>query len=117
LLPHLALAAEPRLVDGFENAATWSAHPADGVKLALSNDAGFKGKSLRLDFEFTGGGYAVVHHDVNLDVPENYAFSFRVRGVCYRNSLEFKLIDSTGENVWWNVHRDWQFNGEWQTFT
>jgi hypothetical protein len=105
------------VIDGFENAASWSAHPADGVKLVLSNDSGFKGRSLRLDFEFTGGGYAVVHHDVNLDLPENYAFSFRVRGNSHPNHLEFKLIDSTGENVWWNVHRDVAFSDTWQTFT
>jgi len=117
LLPRLASAAEPRVIDGFENAATWSAHPADGVKLALSNDQGFKGRSLRLDFEFTGGGYAVVHHDLNLDLPENYAFSFRVRGKSRPNHLEFKLIDSTGDNVWWNVRRDVNFSDAWQTFT
>ena len=117
LLPRLGSAADPRVIDGFENAGSWSAHPADGVKLALSSDTGFKGRSLRLDFEFTGGGYAVVHRDIDLDLPENYAFSFRVRGQSLKNHLEFKLIDSTGDNVWWNVHRDVTFTNDWQLFT
>ena len=116
-VPGLAQGAETRVIDGFEKAALWSAHPADGVKLALSLDKGIKDRSLRLDFEFTGGGYAVVHRDVNLDLPENYAFSFRVRGKSLPNHLEFKLIDDTGENVWWNVHRDFVFSDAWQTFT
>jgi F5/8 type C domain-containing protein len=116
-LPRVAWGADARVIDAFENAAQWSAHPADGVKLALASDAGMKGRSLRLDFDFTGGGYAVVHRDIDLNLPENYAFSFRVRGQSPPNSLEFKLIDSTGANVWWNVHRDVTFSDTWQTFT
>ena len=117
LIPCAAFGAELQLVDGFEDASLWSAHPADGVKLALAPDGGVKGQSLRLTYEFSGGGYAVVHRKVDLELPENYAFSFRMRGQMSGNHLEFKLIDESGENVWWYVFRDFNFgNNGWQTF-
>jgi hypothetical protein len=105
------------IVDDFEDAAAWSAHPADGVELELGADAGAVGRALRLDVRFvTGGGYAVARRDVDLDLPENYALSFRVRGDVPPNHLELKLIDDTGENVWWHVWRDVDFPAEWKTF-
>lgn len=110
--------ARPHVVDAFESAAPWSANPADGVKLSLRSDVGARGRALRLDFDFVkGGGYAVAHRALDLDLPENYAFRFKVRGQCRPNSLEFKLIDATGENVWWNVHRDMAFSPGWTTIT
>lgn len=104
-------AAPPRVIDDFDAITGWSARPADGVQLALREEAG----TMRLDFNFVkGGGYAVVHKDVALDLPANYRFRFRVRGVCPPENLEFKLIDSTGENVWWSNQRDFKFTRDWQ---
>ncbi len=94
-------------------AKDWSAQPADGVTMALADDGG----ALRLDFGFTGGGYAIARREVDVALPENYAFSFRLRGACPVNTLEFKLVDETGENVWWRVERAIEFPTEWQTFT
>jgi hypothetical protein len=118
-LPAQGTAAEPlvSVVDDFETVDGWSAHPADGVELAIGSDEGARGRALRLDFRFLGGGgYAVARKDFAVNLPENYAFSFQVRGEAPSNHLEFKLIDSTGENVWWSVRRDVEFPGEWQTF-
>ncbi len=106
-----------RVVDACEDAASWSAHPADGVELSIGSDAGFQGRSLRLDFHFQGGGYAIARREVALDLPENYAFTFRLRGLAPVNHLEFKLVDATGENVWWSVQRDVQFPAEWESVT
>ncbi|HZM15974.1 MAG TPA: discoidin domain-containing protein [Candidatus Krumholzibacteria bacterium] len=106
------------LLDGFESAGAWSAHPADGVDLALGSDAGERGRCLRLDFDFHGGGgYAVARRQLELDLPENYAFTFRLRGAAPSNHLEFKLVDASGDNVWWCVRRDVRFPAEWETFT
>ena len=120
--PRAVAAALPSLpttiVDDFESASAWSAHPADGVALTLQSDTGAHGKSLRLDFDFHGGGgYAVARRAVSLDLPDNYAFSFRMRGVAPANHLEFKLVDSTGDNVWWQVTRDLQFPRDWRKFS
>jgi len=118
--PRVAVAASasgsPVLVDDFEEPGRWSARPADGVDLALRSDAGVHGRALRLDFRFAkGGGYAVIHRDLALDLPENYRFRFRVRGECLPENLEFKLVDSTGANVWWSNQRDFVFPARWDS--
>lgn len=89
--------------------SAWTPYPADGVKLELANDDG----ALRLDFAFTGGGYAIARADVNLELPENYVITFRVRGQTQPQHLEMKLIDETGENVYWYVRRDLVFPAQW----
>ncbi len=63
-----------------------------------------------------GSGYAVAHKDLAVDLPDNYAFTFRIRGESPPNHLEFKLIDATGENVWWCVRRDVRFPSRWETY-
>ena len=95
-----ASTAESVVVDAFDDVDSWSAHPADGVELAISRDTGVEGDALRLDFSFTGGGYAIARKELSLDLPQNYAFSFQLRGEAPSNHLEFKLVDETGENVW-----------------
>ncbi len=106
------------VVDGFENLAPWSANPADGVALAIASDAGAAGRAMRLDFDFHGGGgYAVAHRKVALDLAGNWRFTFRLRGACRPNNLEFKLIDASGDNVWWVNRRDVEFSKDWTTVT
>jgi hypothetical protein len=110
-----APAATPAVrVDDFEGPLAWTAVPAEGVELRLTRDAGRTGSALRLDFDFRGrGGYAVARRKVDLTLPENYAFSFWVRADAPVNTLEFKLADSTGDNVWWSVRRDFTFPNRW----
>jgi hypothetical protein len=112
-----ASAQTPRVLDSFDDATAWSAHPAEGVELALSADAppGAHGKALRLDVNFTrGSGYAVARRALDVELPANYRFRFRVRGDVPPNALEFKLIDESGENVWWSNQRDFAFGPEWR---
>ena len=106
----------PVLVDGFETAAGWTAQPADGVEMRLTAEPGETGDALRVDFRFVkGGGYAVLRRALDLELPANYRFTFRVRGDCAPQNLEFKLLDSTGANVWWRNQRDFAFPREWRT--
>ncbi|MFN0151155.1 MAG: discoidin domain-containing protein [bacterium] len=110
--------AQPVVVDDFDDVSGWSAHPADGVDLAIGRDTGELGGAMRLDFRFHGGGgYAVARKTFAVDLPDNYAFTFRMRGEALSNHVEFKLIDASGENVWWHVRRDVEFSREWQTVT
>ncbi|HET9326937.1 MAG TPA: discoidin domain-containing protein, partial [Candidatus Eisenbacteria bacterium] len=82
------------------------------------SDTGAKGKALRIDFDFAhGGGYAVARRDVDLTLPDRYAFVVRLRGECRINNLEIKLVDSTGANVWWCNRRDFVFPRDWMTLT
>jgi len=110
-----AAAARATIVDAFEDVAAWSAHPADGVSLVVRSDRGHERRALRLDFDFHGGGgYAVARRAVALDLPENYAFAFQLRGEAKINHLEFKLVDASGDNVWWHVERDIRFPSQWR---
>jgi hypothetical protein len=88
--------------------AQWTSAPSDGVSLNLANDNG----ALRMDFDFHGhGGWAAARRAVNIDVPANYRFMFRLRGEMQPNTLELKLID--GENVWWTRRVAWDFRRDW----
>ena len=105
---------KPTLLDAFESVKDWRASPSDGVSLQVSSDSGFRGRAMRLDFDFHGnGGYAVVHRAFNFTVPANYEFSFRVRGDAPPNTLEFKLIDPSGDNVWWSNQPGFEFPRVW----
>ncbi|HVF40344.1 MAG TPA: discoidin domain-containing protein [Gemmatimonadaceae bacterium] len=112
----LMRANEPTLLDGFESVADWKATPSDGVSLAISQGDGVNGKSMRLDFDFHGhGGYAVVRRNLAIPLPANYEFSFSIRGEAPVNTLEFKLVDPTGDNVWWSNQPAFAFPREWKT--
>ncbi len=99
-----------------EDASQWTATPSDNVRLDIRQDGG----ALRLDFDFQGGaGYAVAHRPLALNLPANWEITFRLRADApvnpLVNNLEFKLIDPTGENVWWVNRRNFNFPRDWQT--
>lgn len=117
----LALAAQappPRTLDGFERLDGWSARPAEGVDLNIRSGTGYRGRAMRLDFAFhAGGGYAVAHKAMALELPDDYTLAFYVRGEAPDNNLEVKLIDSTGDNVWWVNQRNFRFPRAWRKVT
>ena len=108
----LSVPAFAQPLDTFEDVSSWTAVPSDNVLLKISQDAG----ALRLDFDFQGGaGYAVAHRPLALDLPVNWEITFRLRAEAPVNNLEFKLIDPTGQNVWWVNRRNFSFPRDWQT--
>ncbi len=107
-----------RVIEDFENVEDWKALPSDGVGLTIATDSGRTGPAMRLDFDFRGrSGYAIARRAIALDLPENYEFSFWIRGDARPNTLEFKLVDSTGDNVWWHTRPRFEFTGEWRRLT
>ena len=69
---------------------------------------------MRLDFDFGGhAGWAAARRDVAVDLPENWELGFSMRGESAPNDLEVKLIDASGENVWWAVRRDFTPSSSW----
>ena len=75
LLSSSAVEQRQRVLDGFDDAASWTAAPSDGVRLVLSPDvgAGGSGKSLRMDFDFSGhAGWAAVRKAFRADPAELY---------------------------------------------
>ncbi|MGH8040572.1 MAG: discoidin domain-containing protein [Rudaea sp.] len=106
-----------RVLDDFHNPALWRLQHSDDVK---ANVSGADGPALRLDFDFTGArgnpinGYATAYRALTLDLPENFEFSFRVRGDAPMNNLQFKLIDASGDNVWWLNMPDFAMPKDWR---
>jgi hypothetical protein len=97
-----------------QGAAAWSPHPSDGVQMHLARE----GDANRLDFDFHGhGGYAIARRVAPLDLPPNYQIVFRIRGEAPPENLELKLIDASGDNVWWLNRRDFVFPRDWTTLT
>src|SRR5688500_4735428 len=73
---------------------------------------------MRLDFDFRGAaGYVIARRELPITFPENYQLSFRIRGEAPRNNLEVKLVDRSGDNVWWVNRRDFAFSPNWTTVT
>lgn len=111
-------AMRARVLDDFERLDGWTAQPSDGVTLAIRSDSGARGRAMRLDFDFQGGGgYAVARKAIPLALDSNYTISFRIRGVARPNNLEFKLVDASGDNVWWVNRRAFAFPDDWREVT
>ena len=109
LLPGMASSAD--VLDDFEDVSDWIAAPSDGVELQIESEGG----AMRLDFDFHGGaGYAIARKPLQLRLPDDYQFTFSLRGDAPPNTLEFKLIDATGENVWWLNQRNLTFPRDWK---
>ncbi|MBC8022605.1 MAG: coagulation factor 5/8 type domain-containing protein, partial [Burkholderiales bacterium] len=116
LVPVIVLAApDEKVLDDFEDPSAWSVTSSDDVKAAIRPAAGAGGRAMCLDFDFGRvSGYAVARREIALAYPGNYEFTFDLRGDAPPNTLEFKLVDASGENVWWARRPDFIFPREWQ---
>ena len=112
LLPTTVRAEQ--VLDDFEDVQGWSAHASPGASLEIAQDAGKTGKAMRLDFEFRGAGFVIVRKAFAVTLPPNFAFVFDLRGDAKPNTLEFKVVEAKGNDVWWRVQRDFVFPTDWQ---
>ena len=62
-----------------------------------------------------GSGYGGMHKKFPIRLPAGYQFSFDIKAEFPTNNFEFKLIDTTGQNVWWLNKRNFTFPAEWTT--
>ena len=106
-------------LDQFGSLEGWKNIAADGVSLRTTlEEQPAGGRALRLDFHFVaGGGYCGVQKQLPITLPENFQFTFRIRGHAPANNLEFKLLDASGDNVWWHIKRNYHWPQEWSTIT
>jgi hypothetical protein len=104
-----------RVLDGFDDISQWQLSASDDVKATLRRAKGSTGNALCIEFDFGAvSGYAVARRELVLDYSENYEFSFGLRGDAPPNTLQFKLVDASGENVWWVNRPDYRFSRDWQ---
>lgn len=108
--------AAPRLLDAFDDPSTWRVVASNQVTGSLRTVEGVDGKALCLDYDFNGvSGYAGIQRDLAIDYPENYAFTFELRGDSPKNDLQMKFIDAGGDNVWWVNRPKYDFPKQWTT--
>ncbi|MFA6045834.1 MAG: discoidin domain-containing protein [Phycisphaerales bacterium] len=106
--------AQPKVLDAMSAPGEWKTVTADGVTLSVTPDTHLGQPALRLDYHFvTGSGYGLIHRPLPLDLPGNYEFTFQVCGDGPVNNLEFKLLDDSGDSVWWINRRAFEWPSEW----
>ena len=110
--------AQARVIDDFTTIGEWKAAASDGVRASIHRAAAADGRALRLDFDLAGtAGYALATRPVSLDLPDDFEITFDLRADAPVNNLQFKLVDESGENVWWMNHPNFAFPREWRRIT
>ena len=88
------------VLDDFRSATAWQASASDQVHAALRVDA--TDGSLCLDYDFGGvSGYAVMRRELPVEWPQHFELKLRFKGAGAVNDLQMKLVDASGDNVWW----------------
>ncbi|KAF1687590.1 coagulation factor 5/8 type domain-containing protein [Pseudoxanthomonas broegbernensis] len=107
--------AAPQVLDDFQDPSPWRVVVSDQVDGTIRRVEGAQGGALCLDYDFNGvSGYAGIQRELPLDYPENYRFAFRLRGDSPANDLQFKLVDASGDNVWWVNRPRYDFPRQWR---
>ena len=105
-----------RVLDDFDDVALWHVSTSDDVKATLRAAAGEDARALCVDFDFGAvSGYVAVRRELAMDYPANFEFSYGLRGESPANDLQFKLVDASGENVWWVNRPGYAFARKWQS--
>jgi hypothetical protein len=103
-------------LDDFEDLSAWLPVASGLARLVIASDAGPRGKAMRLDFDFAGGGgFVVARKATSITLPETWALCFDLRGVGPRNRFELKLADPTGRNVWWYHEEAFELPEQWRS--
>jgi hypothetical protein len=116
----VAAAAPERVLDNFDSPTAWQVQHTDDISATLQGADGKTGKALRMDFNFSDAhgqpinGYATARRALPLELPDNFELSFWIRGDAPVNTFQFKLIDASGDNVWWYNRPDFEFSHDWQ---
>jgi hypothetical protein len=104
-----------RMLDRFNDLAAWAPAASNGVAAAIEPAEGPHGAALRLDFDLGGtAGYALAARALPLDLPPNYELTLWIRAEAAANDLQIKLVDASGDNVWWFHRRNYAFPRTWQ---
>jgi hypothetical protein len=77
----------------------WSAYAAQdsAADVGVAADG-----ALRFLFTLSDAtSWAIARRDVDLTLPASWVMTLRIRGEAEPNELQVKLVDASGENVWW----------------
>ena len=99
-------------LDTFDDPTPWRVIASTQVSGTIRPDSG----ALCLDYDFNGvSGYVGIQREASIEYPDNYRFDFKLRGTSPDNDLQFKLIDTSGDNVWWVNRPKYRFPSAWTT--
>ena len=99
-----AAAAQTTVLDDFSDATRWQVSASDQVQASLRSAGG----ALCLRYDFAGvSGHALLRRDLPLEMPAHYVLRLRLHGSGPANALQFKLVDGSGDNVWWMNRPDY----------
>lgn len=100
-----------KLIDNFDNLEGWR---LIGKRLKVTGEEGFEGNCLCLSYSLNKTEtFVVISKEIPLTLPENYEFSFYIKGISPDDNLEFKLIDEEG-NTFWKKFDNFKFPNGWQ---
>ncbi|MDL5366402.1 discoidin domain-containing protein [Xanthomonas sp. NCPPB 2654] len=109
----------PLALDGFNNLDNWQIVVSNQVTAStrlVQAASGGRAKAICLDYDFNGvSGYAGIRRALPVEYPDNYQLSFQLRGDSPSNDLQFKLVDASGDNVWWVNRPRYDFPKQWTT--
>ena len=102
-------------LDRFDDLASWKAGASTGVTASVHPAQGPAGPALRLDFDLNGtAGYAIASRALPLELPANFEITFDLRADAPVNDFQVKLVDESGDNVWWFRRQNFAFPRDWQ---
>jgi hypothetical protein len=109
------LSAQVKDLDNFETTDGWRYNKSDGVEMKMAKEKGHTGNCLQFDYDFSKGtGFGGIQKLIPIELSENYEVSFWVKASSPANNFEIKLIDASGDNVWWVNNRNYTFPTEWK---
>jgi hypothetical protein len=110
-----AVPAAPKVLDSFDDMSPWKLVVSDQVSGSLRSVAGANGgRALCVDYDFHEvSGYVAIRRELPITWPDNYQLGFQLRGDSPGNDLQFKLIDASGDNVWWVNRPGYAFPKTW----
>jgi hypothetical protein len=94
-----AQAAPGRVVVDLRDMRGWHADASEQVGAVLRRA---RDGSACLDYDFHSvSGYAVLRRALAVQWPAGFALKLRMKGRGAGNDFQVKLVDASGENVWW----------------
>lgn len=102
------------VLDNFDSPTPWHVIASTQVSGSIRPVKTDDGSALCLDYDFNGvSGYVGIQRDLQVKYPDNYRFDFKLRGESPDNDLQFKLLDASGDNVWWVNRPKYRFPDAW----
>lgn len=101
-------------IDSLTDPSQWQLTTSDGASASVHTDGQGDSRCTRLDYAFEGAGFIGIRRRVSIDLPENYCFTFNVKGHGLPNNLELKFLDESGENVFWSRWLHHTLPSDWQ---